>query len=314
MSYVHPLLLSYRLERRASKYRPTNSAKRLHIDLSNVEECDALGMSIFLANLAKEVRKHPEFEFQISYPNEKKLESRIREMQIEDLLHRLGLNANQTLDLWSRQIAPSREKPSFVVIDDNREAILFLPKSSPEIGRSALNFARRNLKRFYLANSSDRIDYHQFHHVIDEIIKNAVDHSNDVSITALRFEPELGGTLRFVHCELGDGIFTNVKRFLKKAKDEKLRKLGERDSITECLHWAFLPGNTSKPHSGVNAGLGLSHIQAASHGGNIEVYFKDAQSMAYVSDFPNQYSHGQIRRRMYHVHPIPCFMYFGETR
>ena len=55
-------------------------------------------------------------------------------------------------------------------------------------------------------------------------------------------------------------------------------------------------------------------IQSASRGGGIEVYFSDAESMAYVTDFPETYTHKQLRRRLYHTYPIPCFMYFGETK
>ena len=58
---IFPLLLSYTLQIRKSKDE-TGSAKRLHVDFSHVEEFDVLGVSIFLANLAKEIRSHKRFD------------------------------------------------------------------------------------------------------------------------------------------------------------------------------------------------------------------------------------------------------------
>lgn len=316
LNNVFPLLMSYGIELRSSKIQTLESAKKLHIDLSHVEELDALGLAIFAANLAKEVRRHSRFEFQIGYPLDKDIENVLREIQVENLFIRLGLDASPMLDLWANETSlPDRAEPFFVTFDNGRQAILYIPKGTPASGRTSLIYARRHLKNFYARNPSESINYKQFHHILDEIIKNSIDHSGDVGLTAIKYVPNSSGDkLYFAHCELGDGIYFNVSNFLKNSDDEKLRRLGERNSITECLHWAFLPGNTSKPNSGVNAGLGLPHLRSASHGGNIEVYFKDARSIAYVSDFPEVYSHKQIRRRLYHTHSIPCFMYFGETR
>lgn len=316
LNNVFPLLLAYGIDIRPTKAGTVHSIKKLHIDFSNVEEADALGIAIFSANLAKEVRKHSEFEVQLKYPHTPVADKFLRELNIENLLGCLGLRLNLDRDLWSGDpVNPKLDRPSFQYLDDCRQAILFIPKCTADTGRVHLGFARKSLKDYYTRNMASNLNYGQLHHILDEIVKNTIDHSGEAGVLALKYSGDQeSGKLQFAHCELGDGISRNVRSYLAASDKQVLQRLADRGGAADFLHWAFVPGNTSKPKSGVNAGLGLSHIQSAARGGNIEVYFSDAQSLAYVTDFPFIYSHKQLRRRLYHTHSIPCFIFFGETR
>lgn len=310
---LFPLLLSYPIDIRKSK--AVDPTKILHIDFSAVESFDALGLTIFIANLAKEVRKHEAFEYQITYPAKENTAKILAPLRISDLLQRLGLRQRRG-DLWDEdELKAAAGQPHYQEFDKGRQAILYVSSKHKAGDRESLQFSRKCLKRFYEKNPCKSINYSQIHHILDEIIKNTVDHANDDGITALKFEGNSNsGILKFSHSELGDGISLNVRRYLESSEEIEYQRLGARGSTADFLHWAFLPGHTSKPDSGVNAGLGLSHIHSAAKGGKVDVYFSDAQSIAYVTDFPEQHSHKQLRKKLYHSHPLPCFMYFGETK
>ena len=79
---LFPLILSYTVDLRTANSVETKAPKRLHVDLSLVEEVDVIGAVVFAANLAKSLRDHSEFEFQIKDPRDKGIARYIAEMNL----------------------------------------------------------------------------------------------------------------------------------------------------------------------------------------------------------------------------------------
>ena len=293
----------------------TESVKRLHIDLSRVEEVDVIGAVAFASNLAKMTASKSEFVFQLLPPSRPQVAAIFEELEYEFLLSQLGMRSLGQDDMWSN--IPKVKRSRLIWSSSSvggKQKLIFIPKIGASQREKALEQVRKQLQSFYTSNPSANINYGQIHQILHEIVKNTIDHSEQPGVLGLKVERLVGkkDKFSFMHCELGDGIAMNVRNYLAENKDSRLALLAEKGSTADFLHWAFTPGNSSRPDSGFNAGLGLSTIRAAAKGGAIRVYFSDAESLAYVSDFPSSFSHREIRRRIFHSVRIPCFAYFGH--
>lgn len=314
LTALFPLLLSYSIELRTARTIKSPALKKLHIDMSLVEEIDVVGCTIFATNLAKAVAQYSEFEFQIKPPLNEEVAQFLIEIKFAELLARLGLHTSPTPDLWNQSASAPQSEVTTSECRARHERIIFVPKIHQDQREDTLQKIRDSLQDFYTANESEHINFGQVHQILHEIIKNTIDHSGEAGVLAMKLAKDANGEqFSFAHCEMGDGISRQVRTFLATSDFSELKRLADRGSTADFLHWAFLPGHSSKPAGGVNAGLGLSQIQAAAKGGKIRVYFSDARSLAYVTDFPDVYSHKQLRKRLHHSQSIPSFMYFGET-
>ncbi|MFZ2305920.1 MAG: ATP-binding protein [Rhodoferax sp.] len=313
LSALFPLLLSYHLDIRSSRGGNSRIIRRLQIDLSGVDEIDVLGAVAFASNLAKSMELHPEFEIQIIQPNDRTVLSFLENLRFTRLLLQLGMNVNITPDFW-REDEIDKEINS-IHFPNGNELLLFIPKVPQNEREKVLGKLLKEVKTFLKMHASANINHTQLHPIFHEIIKNTIDHSSNVGILALKitYLEKTSHQLHFVHCEMGRGIALHVRDYLSQSSDPVEIRLADKGSTSDFLQWAFTPGKSTKLHSGVNAGLGLASIKAAAKGGNIRVYCSDARSIAYVTEFPTEPTHKQLRKRLYHTHPVPCFMYFGET-
>jgi hypothetical protein len=308
------LHLNFSLELRSTK-RNLQPGKRLHINLSQVEEVDALGLASVAANLAKTLIAHPEFEYQIRPPEDRLAAKMFVDLRFETLLLNFGMKPQSHHDLWSvNQEDSGPVAPWSANTPDGTQALIFIPSVEETDRETTLDFARNALQEFYEANPSRSINFGQVHQILHEILKNSIDHSLNQAVLAMKIEDiGIDQKLTFLHCELGIGIVKTVRAYLGQAATQEHLTLSQKGDISALLHWAFNPGNSSRPESSVNAGLGLSTIRAAAKGGGIRVSLFDAQSAVYINKLPKSFSHGAIRKALYSVHPPPCFMYMGHT-
>lgn len=308
-------LLDYSIDIRTSKNND-KLAKTLHVDLTQVEQVDVLGITVFAANLAKSVNKSP-FYFKVFMPKNKESEETLSEFDFESLLIRLGMHPSANTDMWSEegQNETTANKAWHTITKDRKEALIFVPPSGISPREQILSDVKSMLQSFYSFNEDYSINFGQLHQIFHEIIKNTVDHSGGAGVLGLKVGSHSSGAekLSFVYCDLGDGISLNVRHFLRKSETNNDVKLKRKGSYSDFLHWAFKPGNTTKPNSGVNAGLGLATIRAAAHGERTRLYLSDARSITFITDFPENHSHSRIRKTMYHSVHIPCLTYFGHT-
>lgn len=313
LSALFPLLLSYHLDIRSSRGGNSRIIRRLQVDLSGVDEIDVLGAVAFASNLAKSMESHPEFEVQIIQPNDSVALNFLDHLRFTRLLLQLGMNVNVTPDFWG--LDKIDKEINSVEIPGGKELLLFIPKVAQDERDKTLGRLLKEVKAFLKVHASENINHTQLHPIFHEIIKNTIDHSSNVGVLALKttYVKQTSHQLHFVHCEMGRGIALHVRDYLSQSSEPVEMRLADKGSTSDFLQWAFTPGKSTKLHSGVNAGLGLASIKAAAKGGNIRVYCSDAKSIAYVTEFPTEPTHKQLRRRLYHTHPVPCFMYFGET-
>lgn len=314
-----PLLLDYSVEIRTAK-KVDSKEKRAHVDLSRVEEVDVIGAVAFAANIAKSICRFPEFTFQILLPKAIKASQLLVDLEYESLLIHLGMKPAMGQDLWSTSNAPFESRLVWSAsCNGGRETLLFIPPADSISRETLLKEVRDRLQIFYFTNPSETVNYGQFHQILHEIIKNTIDHSGKAGVLGLKFDSLSNGhdKLSFVYCEMGDGISLNVRDFLSRSPSISDRKLAKKGGFSDFLFWALKPGNTSKPHSVVNAGLGLSTIGAAARGEWIRLFISDARSIAYVTDISDADIHNHtyelIRNKIHHSLHIPCFMYYGHT-
>ena len=144
-------------------------------------------------------------------------------------------------------------------------------------------------------------------YLVSEMIRNTIDHSTSDAFLGIEITDDRKIT-RFAYCETGSGICAGVRETLKNNGDSRW----EKEGITGLIHWALQPGNTSKPKSNRNMGMGMTIITESSAVLNYSLSIFDASSQIFVSDIARGCSHFEIRRRTIRTVTAPCFMYLGE--
>lgn len=144
-------------------------------------------------------------------------------------------------------------------------------------------------------------------YLFTELVKNTLDHTEHDAF--LGIESSLDGVMRkFAYCEVGPGMSVSIRRL------QRLIATGRptKDAMTDLIHWALKPGNTTKPESQRNMGMGMTIISESAAVLGFSLTMFDADSQITISDIEPNCSHRNFRRRSAKTGPHPCFMYVGE--
>lgn len=155
---------------------------------------------------------------------------------------------------------------------------------------------------------SGRRESRRILYLFTEFIKNTLDHTTGKALLGVEVWKSSGRIKRFVYCETGDGLCMSLRRLFSSTDGKSSKK----KSFTDLVQWAFQPGNTSKPGSTRNLGMGMTLIAESSEVLGFSLSMLDASSQVFVNNLPRAPSHKQIRRRTIGTFSHPCFMYIGE--
>lgn len=315
------MLTSYVIELRTAMTVDPARFKELHIDLSAVEEADLLGVCAFFMGIARTMRDLANFSYKILPPRKQEVSTFLRRINIQRLLNVLELTRAErdlftdgTLDANHSQdsIFPSSSQGTSGI---GVGTIVLLPRVTTSARDEHLKLAVNVLREFYLHVGIEPVYSMRITSVFREIIRNTFDHSGQPGVLALQYEPDRSGRMQisFLACDLGNGITSNVREYFYSSAVPKTRVRAPKNAFGDFIHWAFRPGNTTKPTGGRNAGLGLPTIKAASRGTGLRIYLLDARGLVHVNEFADEYTHSKIRRQIHRIQGKPCFMYFGQT-
>ena len=267
------------------------------------------------------MRDFVNFNYKILPPKNPEVSSFFDQINIEHLLSSLGFSRTER-DLFSHNFPEGNQVRNSIVASSTTGShsfgtgtVILLPRVTTDERDEYLKSALDALRKFYPHAGIERVYSMRITSVFREIIRNIFDHSGQPGLLAVQCEHDRAGhmQLAFVACDLGNGIVSSVRDYLKSDTVPKTQDRGLRNYLGDFLHWAFRAGYTTKPNSGRNAGLGLPTIKAASKGAGLRLYLLDAKSLVYVTEFTDHFSHSLIRKHTYHMQGKPCFMYFGST-
>jgi hypothetical protein len=301
--------LSYEIEVRTAKTVDPKKDKVLNIDLSEVTEFDSLGVALFASGIAKRLNDRQSFECRIVENRSlgifgthtrsiaRKIQGALRCLGVDTLTDHNLLTIGDTLCTDTKLEPIQTDDAEFL----DYGILISIPTSIPEQRAEVCKDILNKLRTFLSAIGMQSGDRHVIVPIIREIIRNTIDHAKAPGLIGLKpsFLNEKLKKLDFVTTDLGIGVSASVRKFIELSAPNERRV--SKDSAADLYHWAFSEGHTTKPKSGTNAG-------------GLRLYMFDAYSMLNVSDFPLEFSHSKVRRRLFHTVTKPCFYFKGEFR
>lgn len=306
---------------------------RFHIDFSHVEKVDAIGISIFLARLAQVSAGADEVKVSVSWPKQPETNSKLKALSLSQHLVALGLEDNPERSLFDllddsvMQNMLSGQPPGNGL--EAEKIILIMP--NPQGSRtSVIDGAKKEIKKFLAIDHERSFAHEQLMIILLEMVKNTVDHSGRPAFLGLSFKRSSNGIhFEFSYCDSGDGIGRSVRRHIEKVASEfsrnstdsdgifsgssgRLLRLVKKGGLSDILHWALQPGNSTKSGNGVNFGLGLMLIVESARNCGIRLSLKDADSIWALTELSSPYSHSEIRQLGIKTCAAPLLMFHGE--
>jgi len=303
---------------------------KLHLDLRHVYKVDAIGLAIFLARLAQLQSSAPDFDATVTKPESERANRKLNELGMEARLAELGFEDARHRDLFDiegPQVNSAHPSTSVDCASTFEVVVTIVPRTGKS-RTELLSDAKQKIKKFLQADESRNFAHEQLMIVLLEMIKNTLDHSGRPAVLGLRLQKHSHrrGSLSFSYCDTGDGIGRTVRRHIQAllAPDEikeisptetdrvQTLRLVRKGGLSDILHWALLPGNSTKFGNGINLGLGLMLIVEGARNCGIRLLLKDADSVWTLTEISAPYSHAEIRRLATNTCADPLLMYHGE--
>lgn len=155
-------------------------------------------------------------------------------------------------------------------------------------------------------------DANNFIPILLEMGKNSADHTTGNAFFGIdyTYEPE-SKTVRigFSFSDLGIGINQTIAKFIR--TDTRYSNKDSHLSLSDAYHYAIGSGNTTKPTSTDNRGLGMFIIYNMAKSQNIHLSVFDANSRGILSEAKDK-THTELRKVFFNVGHSVGFYYYGE--
>lgn len=148
--------------------------------------------------------------------------------------------------------------------------------------------------------------------ILQEIAKNSADHTSGNAYFGIDFIYESISKqirLNFAFIDTGIGINQTIAKFVQ--RDPAFKNKEGHLSLSDAYHYALGSGNTTKPLSGSNRGLGMSIIYDMARALDLNLSVFDANSRGILTLAKNK-THAELRKVFYNVGHKVGFSYFGE--
>lgn len=141
-----------------------------------------------------------------------------------------------------------------------------------------------------------------------EMVKNTLDHTSDAATFGLSFNPEERKLCALSYCEVGEGFSVKLRRRLR----EMDYKRWEKEDLVGLIKWCVTPGNTTRPSSDSNMGLGMGIIVGTLERMGINLYMLDAASEIHLNGFiKSGLSYVRLREKRQGTRGASSFIYLG---
>lgn len=287
-----------------------NETYPIHLDLTNVRDVNASGATMTLVKLIENIRSKSTAVWVIEPPER---------IHIDNCLNKIGFYKILDLNIinkdifWRNDIILENES----YVSKNRHDLVV--KSFPIYHLQYQQQEKREVVEEF-SNWINEILYcyckqYDFKlniiaKLLKEIAKNSEDHTKDSAFFGIDILENAEGSraeLIFSFCDLGIGLFENIKSFLRnnsKYRKDAYRKIG----IVDAYHLAFSPGFTTSTNK-INKGIGMSMILDCVQILGMELSFFDAHSRGFI---PSERTHSEIRRNFWDTGNKVGFNYYGR--
>jgi len=280
----------------------------IDIDLSNVHKVDSAGLNILLVSLIK-ITQRTANQWDSIRPTKNDIDKLLGDLNFYSILIKNMPNHNL---FW--QFESINRKP-FSIVGVNENHLFFpiyeLDYSATTDRRDVVDF----FKQYLIQNLIHLHDKYEFDlnvliQVLVEIAKNGADHTVENAYFGLDiYEYDYSLVLKFSFGDLGIGINKTVRNYMR--NDSAFKVKAEHLALTDSYHFALGEGNTTKPNSGVNRGIGMSTIYSLSKQLNANLSVYDANSRGFLS-MSTDATHVELRKIFYNIGFNVGFCYYGE--
>lgn len=303
----------------------------MHLDMSNVNKVDAIGLSIFIAQV-HQIFFDREFQLIVTEPKNKKVAEELKILKFQDLLSALGILSDAHRDLFSLSYESDQNDGKTGKIRNDFNKIIHILPSSADKRTGEISRIKSEVKEFFRHDLDEKFSHQQVMIILVELVKNTLDHSGKAALLALKMTLSGNGSkhFSFTYSDTGDGICHSVRRHMAslagvattadtEINSGRVKRLAAKGSFADLLQWALKPGNSTKHGNGVNLGLGLMLIVEASKHSNIRLTLKDADTSMVLTELLSQvhgdtapYSHALIRQLGVKTCASPMLIFHGE--
>lgn len=306
---------------------------KFHLDMSNVNKVDSIGLAIFVAQLCQ-LFSGKSHHLIITGPKSKNVSENLERLNFQQLLSTLGILSSHHQDLFSIGFNPFSEKNKTEKIKNDFNKIIYISHSEVEERADQISRIKNEIKEFFKHDDLNYFSHQQVMIILVELVKNTLDHSGKPALLAMKMGIcDSESHFSFVYCDTGDGICHSVRKHMTEQSDghqdpeeyqlfpasERFRRLAAKGSFADFLQWALQPGNSTKHGNGINLGLGLMLIVEASKNCNIRLTVKDADTSMVLTELSSvgqgvaaPYTHALIRQLGVKTCASPMLMFYGE--
>ena len=288
--------------------------KGLNLDFSNCSVIDSCGLTISLIKILN-LLKNDSGDWIVDYPSLQDKNINIaKNIGFFNIINRYSPIENS---LFTPKSILLTKYPSPSIINENFYKktifpIFMIDYSSFENRREANKGFKQWL--FQIINPIGE-DYHflpnQLISILYEMSKNSADHTSENAFFGLDYlENKNFFELHFCFADLGNGIKQHIQENLPEKAAKRISKM----ALVDAYHFALTYGNTSKPDSKFNKGVGMTVIMDGSKGLDIDLSVFDAKSRGVLTNIGNTISHEKIRKVFLNIGNQTGFYYYGVLK
>ncbi|HEY5464208.1 MAG TPA: hypothetical protein VIJ95_13180 [Hanamia sp.] len=292
-----------------------NKKNPIDIDFTNAYKISSTGLNILLLNLIKISQDLSNHEWDIIPPKNIQLNQTIKDLNFysllitrvpnQNLFWATELNRKLTIDPIIEEKSPCHSKKCYPIYE------LDFVNNINEKRKIVEKFKQFLIQELFFLQDKHDFDLSIFIQVLIEMAKNSADHTDSNAYFGLDIISQKDKIkIYFSFGDIGNGINQTIRKFIK--HDSTFKEKEKHLALTDSYHWALQIGNTTKPYSNINKGIGMSTIFNLSKQLKFSLSVFDAESRGILS-FAENLTHVELRKIFYAIGFKVGFYYYGET-
>lgn len=288
---------------------PTKS-NNVIFDFTNVYQVSSSGLVIIIINILKarslDINSRT---CKIQNPNDNKVSELLAKMGLYNVIDEYFPEK----DLFWVHTKPGPVEHNYLGCNINSIPVYKLSFSNGINRRSCIdNYVDWLLQTFSTIEKKYHLKSNHIVPIFKEMAKNSSDHTEGNAFFGMDFVHDKENNelkILFSFGDLGIGINQSIAKFIK---DDPIYTHKDRHlSLSDAYHYALASGNTTKPKSGNNKGLGMTIIFDLAKALNLNLSVFDANSRGILSEAKNK-THVELRKVFYNVGNGVGFYYYGD--
>jgi hypothetical protein len=289
----------------------------LYIDFSGCDSIDSCGLTAFLFKIIQyfERVKNTDLTWEVNSSEKARINQNIKQLGFfKPILHLY----QKSLFSKSNEFLADEESIKTIMFGGEKISfpIIYIDFTTGDKRRDSIKQVNKILyERLFKFSETYDFNVVQLISILFEMSKNSADHTEKNALLGMDIS-ESNDTMKlsFLYGDFGSGINQHVGEYLRKNNKNRLTHL----SAAEIYYIACSKEFTTKPNSGINSGLGMSHIIEFAITMNVKLSVFDASSRGMLSKIDiitqkaSYISHRAMRDNFYIFSHNNPFCYFGS--